>query len=463
MSATIEKARLRYTGALNALSTDERASLVRRTIASDSLVRGRTEEIIRRVRSDGDRALREMAVEFDGVVLDALEVPRGVRQRALAEVDPVLRSALEHAAWNITLFHSAAPPHTVEIQTELGVTVGRRPDPLRRVGIYSPGGRAAYASSVLMAGIPAKVARVSEIILCSPPQKDGYPAKVVLAACEIAGVDRVFALGGAGAIAAMAYGTESVPRVDRIVGPGNAYVAEAKLQVSRDVGIDSPAGPSELLVICDSDADVETIAREVIAQAEHDVNACVVVVALDDETASAITDAIERNLPNASRGDGARRADIAGSDGDRADVGRAGRSADIARAALEQRGGVLCADSIAEAVEFAAEFAPEHLLLAVKDAERVLPDIRNAGCVFVGEQSSVVFGDYITGGNHVLPTGGLARSYSGLGPLDFVRWTSYQKVTRAAARRLSADTAVLANAEGLPAHAAAALGWSEQC
>jgi histidinol dehydrogenase len=434
-SPTIEKARLRYTGALSALSADERASLVRRTTGTDSLVRERTEEIIRRVRSDGDRALREMAVEFDGAALDALEVPKGIRQRALAEMDSVLRSALEHAAWNITLFHSIAPPLTVEIQTEPGVTVGRRPDPLQRVGIYSPGGRAAYASSVLMAGIPAKVARVSEIVLCSPPQKDGYPAKVVLAACEIAGVDRVFALGGAGAIGAMAYGTESVPRVDRIVGPGNAYVAEAKLQVSRDVGIDSPAGPSELLVICDGDADVETIAREVIAQAEHDVNACVVVVALDDETASAITDAI----------------------------GRLEGLADVARSALAQRGGVLSAGSIAEAVEFAAEFAPEHLLLALKDAERVLPDIRNAGCVFVGEQSSVVFGDYITGGNHVLPTGGLARSYSGLGPLDFVRWTSYQKVTRAAARRLSADTAVLANAEGLPAHAAAALGWSDQC
>ena len=450
---TIQKPRLRYTGALSALSSDERASLVRRTIASDSLVRERTEEIVRRVRSDGDRALREMAVKFDGVELDALEVPTSLRRRALAEINTLLRSALEHAAWNITLFHSAAPPRTVEIKTEPGVTVGRRPDPLRRVGIYSPGGRAAYASSVLMAGIPAKVARVSEIVLCSPPQKDGYPAKVVLAACEIAGVDRVFAIGGAGAIAAMAYGTESIPRVDRIVGPGNAYVAEAKLQVSRDVGIDSPAGPSELLVICDSDAEVETIAREVIAQAEHDVNACVVVVALDEETASAITDAIERSLRNASSRDTARLK------GPLAD----GSRGDIVRAALAQRGGVLCAGSIAEAVEFAAEFAPEHLLLAVKDAERVLPDIRNAGCVFVGEQSSVVFGDYITGGNHVLPTGGLARSYSGLGPLDFVRWTSYQKVTRAAARRLSADTATLANAEGLPAHAAAALGWSDQC
>lgn len=438
LSPTIERPRLRYTGALSALSPDERASLVRRTSPTGSLVRGRAEEIIRRVRSDGDRALRELAIAFDGVSLDTIEIPVAVRRRALAQIDPVLRSALEHAAWNITLVHSAAPPRTVEIKTEPGVTVGRRPDPLRRVGIYSPGGRAAYASSVLMAGIPAKVAGVSEIILCSPPQTDGYPAKVVLAACEIAGVDRVFAIGGAGAIAAMAYGTETVPRVDRIVGPGNAYVAEAKLQVSRDVGIDSPAGPSELLVICDADADVETIAREVIAQAEHDVNACVVVVALGDEIASVITDAIERGLPGVSR-------------------------ADVVQASLEQHGAVLSADSIGEAVEFAAEFAPEHLLLALKDADRVLPDIRNAGCVFVGEQSSVVFGDYITGGNHVLPTGGLARSYSGLGPLDFIRWTSYQKLSRDAARRLADDTAVLANAEGLPAHAAAALGWSDQC
>ncbi|HXN76019.1 MAG TPA: histidinol dehydrogenase [Gemmatimonadaceae bacterium] len=438
VSPTIGKARLRYTGALSALASDERASLVRRTSETNSLVRERTEEIVRQVRRDGDRALRRMAIAFDGVSLDTIEVPITVRRRALAQIDPVLRSALERAARNIDLFHSAAPPRAVEIETEPGVTVGRRPDPLQRVGIYSPGGRAAYASSVLMAGIPARVAGVSEIILCSPPLANGYPAQVVLAACEIAGVDRVFAIGGAGAIAAMAYGTQSVPRVDRIVGPGNAYVAEAKIQVSRDVGIDSPAGPSELLVICDADADVETITREVIAQAEHDVNACVVVIALGDETAQAITEAIERSLPSASR-------------------------TEVVGAALDQQGAVLSADSIAEAVLFATEFAPEHLLLALEDAERVLPDIRNAGCVFVGEQSSVVFGDYITGGNHVLPTGGLARSYSGLGPLDFVRWTSYQKVTQEAARRLADDTAVLAGAEGLPAHAAAALGWSVQC
>jgi histidinol dehydrogenase len=349
-----------------------------------------------------------------------------------------LRASLERAARNIERFHSAGLPQTVEMETEPGVTVGRRPDPLQRVGIYAPGGNAAYASSVLMAAVPARVAGVSEIIVCSPPQKDGRPAAIVLAACELAQVDRVFALGGAGAIAAMAYGTASVPPVDRIVGPGNAYVAAAKLHVARDVGIDSPAGPSELLVICDATCDADIIAREVIAQAEHDADACVVVVAVDETAASAIGIAIDIRMEAVVR-------------------------ADTVRAALKQNGAILSADSLLSALAFAAEYAPEHLLLAVKDAEDVLGDVRNAGCVFVGESSSVVFGDYITGGNHVLPTGGLARSYSGLGTVDFVRWTSYQRVSAQAARSLAQDTATLATAEALPAHAEAALAWSSQC
>lgn len=438
MSDTIARTGWRYTGALSGLSKDERLSVMVRRSARSSTVRAVTEEIVRSVRVDGDRALREMSRTYDGVSLDALEVPKAGRSRALDEIEPRLRAALERAARNIRSVHSAAPPQVVEVETEPGVTVGRRPDPLQRVGIYAPGGRAAYASSVLMAGIPARVAGVSEIYLCSPPQSDGYPAPVVLAACEVAGIDRVFALGGAGAIAAMAYGTETVPRVDRIVGPGNAYVAEAKLQVSRDVAIDSPAGPSELLVICDASCNARAIAREVVAQAEHDVNACVLVISLDDDAASAIAEAVEESLSVIAR-------------------------AEIVRASLEQNGGLFQAVSIAEAIEFASEFAPEHLLLAVSDAECVLPEIRNAGCVFVGEQSSVVFGDYTTGGNHVLPTGGLARSYSGLGTLDFVRWTSYQKVTREAAQRLAVDTAILAEAEGLLGHAGAALGWSVAC
>jgi len=283
--------------------------------------------------------------------------------------------------------------------------------------------------------VPARVAGVSEIVLCSPPRGDGYPAPLVLAACEIAGVDRVFAVGGAGAIAAMAYGTETVPRVDKVVGPGNAYVAEAKLLVSRDVGIDSPAGPSELMILCDESSESETIAREVVAQAEHDVDACIVVISIGRDAPGGIIDAIAQEIARAPR-------------------------AEVVRAALEQNGAILSADSLPEAVSFAIEFAPEHLLLAVQNAESLLPQIRNAGSVFIGEQSSVVFGDYITGGNHVLPTGGLARSYSGLGPLDFVRWTYYQKVSREAARRLSTDAAILADAEGLPGHARAALRWS---
>ena len=435
MTLAADTSLFRYACALGDLSAQDRDALLRRAKESDRDVRERTANILRRVRLAGDRALFEMAREYDGVALESLEVPSDVRRRALASLDRGVRSALERAARNIAAVHSASPPRSVEVQTEPGVVVGRRPDPLQRVGIYAPGGRAAYASSVLMAAVPARVAGVSEIVLCSPPSGDGYPAQVVLAACEIANVDRVFALGGAGAIAAMAYGTETVPRVDKVVGPGNAYVAEAKRLVSRDVGIDSPAGPSELMIICDESSDSDMIAREVVAQAEHDVDACIVVISIGREALVEIIDSIAAETAGSPR-------------------------SEVVRAALEQNGAILSADSPAEAIAFATQFAPEHLLLAVRNAEDLLPQIRNAGCVFVGEQSSVVFGDYITGGNHVLPTGGLARSYSGLGPLDFVRWTSYQKVSRDAARRLSTDAAILAAAEGLPGHARAALRWS---
>lgn len=427
-----EKSLFRYASALRDLSTHDRDSLFQRAKQLDGEVRERTANILRRVRVDGDRALFDMARQYDCVALESLEVPRDIRQRALASLDRDVRSALERAARNIAAVHSASPPQSVEVETEPGVIVGRRPDPLQRVGIYAPGGRASYASSVLMAAVPARAAGVSEIVLCSPPRADGYPAPVVLAACEIAGVDRVFAVGGAGAIAAMAYGTDSVPRVDKVVGPGNAYVAEAKLQVSRDVGIDSPAGPTELMIICDEGCDSETIACEVVAQAEHDVDACVVVISISRGALGEIMDAIAREIAVSPR-------------------------AEVVRAALVQNGAILSADSLTEAVSFANQFAPEHLLLAVSDAESLFPRICNAGSVFIGEQSSVVFGDYITGGNHVLPTGGLARSYSGLGPLDFVRWTYYQKVSRDAARRLSSDASILADAEGLPGHARAAL------
>jgi histidinol dehydrogenase len=427
----------RFRGAIEALGAADRALLFDRgSTARSDAVRERTAGIVESVRTRGDAALRELAHELDGVTLTDLAVPAAACDAALAALEPGVRRAMGRAARNIRSAHEALRPVAVEVETEPGVTVGRRPDALRRVGVYAPGGRAAYPSSVLMAAIPARVAGVREVILCTPPDRaTGAPAAIVLAAAALARVDRVFALGGAGAIAAMAYGTASVPRVDRIVGPGNAYVAEAKLQVAPIVGIDCPAGPSELLVIADGSARADGIAREVLAQAEHDPDATVVVVTLSESVAREVADAVTALIPGAAR-------------------------QSIIQAALAERGALLVAGSLDEAIAFASEWAPEHLLLVVADPAGAFERVRDAGTVFLGEPSSVAFGDYMTGANHVLPTGGLARVYSGLSTLDFVRWTTYQRVERAAAKRLARDVAAFARAEQLPAHAAAADFWA---
>ena len=272
----------RVRSTLDALDETALALLLERSTSSDAAVRERTAGIVARVRREGDAALFALAEELDGVTLAALEVPRAAWDAALAALDPALRTAMERSARNVATAHEAQRPVATEVETEPGVTVGRRPDALRRVGVYAPGGRAAYPSSVLMGVVPARVAGVEEIVVCSPPGANGLPSAVVLAAAALGGAHRVFALGGAGAVAAMAYGTETVPPVDRIVGPGNAYVAEAKLQVSGQVGIDAPAGPSELLVIADFTADPALVARELLAQAEHDPRAGVVAVAVGE-------------------------------------------------------------------------------------------------------------------------------------------------------------------------------------
>jgi histidinol dehydrogenase len=395
--------------------------------------------IVDDVRRRGDAALIEMALRFDGVTLDALEVPRTALTRALDSIDADLRRAMERSAANIARVHEAFLPRGGEVEVEPGIVVGRRCDPLGRVGVYAPGGRASYPSSVLMAAIPARVAAVGEIILASPPSAGGggLPAQTVLAAAALARVDRVFAVGGAGAIAAMAFGTATIPRVDRIVGPGNAYVAAAKLAVVSHVAIDCPAGPSELLVIADDTANAGSVAAEMIAQAEHDPDAFVAALVVGEDAAAAIEAELAGQVELADRGE-------------------------VVRAALGggSSGGVVRVADLDSAMDIANEFAPEHLLLAVSDADALLPRARNAGTVFVGTSASVTFGDYMTGANHVLPTGGLARSYSGLSPLDFVRWTTYQRVTTAAAARLAPDVARIAQSEGLPAHAAAAARWS---
>ncbi len=423
------------TGCIQNLSAARRSALCNRVDAEDAGIATRTRTLLNEVRTGGDSALRDMAFRFDGVNLANLEVPRAEWERALAQLALPLRSAIDRAIRNLESVQTAFRPVASETSPEPGVLIGRRPDPLGKVGVYAPGGRATYPSSVLMGAVPARVAGVREIILCSPPGPDGLPSQVVLAAAALAGVTRIFALGGAGAIGAMAYGTESIPRVDRIVGPGNAYVAEAKLQVSGVVAIDSPAGPSELLVIADAGTDVDVVVREVMAQAEHDPRAVVIVVAIGESVAEKLIGRIADAIPSQQR-------------------------SDIIAESLRSRGAVLWAANEDEAVEFANAFAPEHLLLATRTGADLLPRLHNAGTIFVGECSSVSFGDYMTGANHVLPTGGLARSYSGLSVLDFVRWTTYQIIDPAAAGRLGPDVGVFADSEGLFAHAAAARQWT---
>ena len=437
MTVNVRLRSMRYGGAIAELTSADREALMTRGAENDASVAPDAAQIIAEVRQGGDESLRELARRFDGVAPESLEVPSDVIRRALDETPLDLRRAMERAARNLTTVHRAFMPTSVETQPEPGIIVGRRPDPLERVGIYAPGGRATYPSSVLMGAIPARVAGVRETILCSPPDSSGVPSRSVLAAAAIAQVDRVFAVGGAGAIAAMAFGTESIPRVNRIVGPGNAYVAAAKLQVVGQVAIDSPAGPSELVVIADESADPDVVALELIAQAEHDPRACVLAVAVG----ASVADRIERALDAAL--------DVA-------------RRREIVMSAFAAQGGVLLAGSLDEAVSFSNEYAPEHLLLCVRDLDAALSKVLNAGTVFMGMTASVAFGDYMTGANHVLPTGGLARSYSGLSPLDYVRWTTYQRVSPDTAASLAADVACFAEAEGLPGHATAARQWSER-
>lgn len=427
---------LRARGHLATLAPADRAAILERAVRrDDDAVRTQVAAILDYVRDKGDEALLALTRELDLVKLTATEVPRAALDAAVASLDPAVRAALERAVRNIRVASEAALPREVIVETEPGVTVGRRPDPLDRVGVYAPGGRAVYPSSVLMGVVPAVVAGVREIVVCSPPGANGAPALAVLAAAAIAGAHRVFALGGAQAIAAMAYGTATVPRVDRVVGPGNAFVNEAKLQLSSIVGIDAPAGPSELLVIADATTPPLLVAREMVAQAEHDPLTSVVAVVVGSARDGA---AIEEAIAGFARSAGKKS---------------------IVREALGARGAVLTVDSLDEAITFANAYAAEHLLLAIAEPDAALRRLRGHGAVFVGASSSVPFGDYLTGANHVLPTGGMARSFSGLSTDAFVRWTSWQRVTPTAAARLAADVGVLADAEGLPGHAAAARAW----
>jgi histidinol dehydrogenase len=418
-------------GALADLTPGKRAHLLERDHGEEGRVGEQVAALIADVRARGDAALLEMAERFDGVRLDAIEVPAASWDAALAGLDAPVRAALERAARNIRAFHAAQVPADVTVDVEPGVRVTRVSVPVERAGVYAPGGRAAYPSSVLMGVVPARAAGVREVVVCSPPGPDGRPPAEVLAACRVAGADRLFALGGAGAVAALAFGTETVPRVDAIVGPGNRWVTEAKAQVAGDVVIDSPAGPSEVLVLADDGADPWLVATEMLAQAEHDPDAACVLVTTSARVARETEDALVRQLEEAPR-------------------------AEICRQALASAGAILTVATLDEGVDFTVRYAPEHLSVMTADASAVARRIPTAGTTFVGSWASVAYGDYMSGGNHVLPTSGRARSFSGLSTQHFLRAFTIQEIDRAGAEALAEDVALLAEAEGLPAHAAAA-------
>ena len=389
--------------------------------------------IVADVRARGDAAVLDHTARLDGVraaSMAELELPPAALQRALAGLGREQREALEAAAARIRAYHERQLAGSWQFAEADGTVLGQKVTAIDRVGVYVPGGKAAYPSSVLMNAIPAKVAGVREIVMTVPAPR-GERNPLVLAAAAIAGVDRAFAIGGAQAIAALAYGTSTVPAVDKIVGPGNAYVAAAKRRVFGIVGIDMVAGPSEILVICDGSTDPEWVAMDLFSQAEHDESAQAILVSPDERFIGRVADAIDRLLPSMSR-------------------------RDIIAASLARRGALIRSRDLEEACELANRIAPEHLELSVTEPERWLDKLRNAGAIFLGPHSSEALGDYCAGPNHVLPTSRTARFSSPLGVYDFQKRSSIVGVSAAGARTLGPLAATLARGEGLHAHARSA-------
>ena len=385
-------------------------------------------EIIAQVRAKGDEALKRYTKEFDGVDITSVEVGQGAIDEGFRMADPMLVDILYRASERVAAFHQHQVRNSFIVNEEDGILMGQKIIPLERVGLYVPGGTAAYPSSVIMNCIPAKLAGVKEIVMVTPPGKDGKIPPNILAAARICGVNRVFRVGGAQAIAALAYGTESVPRVDKIVGPGNQFVAEAKKQVFGKVGIDMVAGPSEILVIADGKCDPRIVAADLLSQAEHDKNASAVLVTDSEALAVAVQAAIEEQLPKLRR-------------------------EEIARASIDTNGKIIVADSLDTAVEIANEIAPEHLEVCVDQPFDYLDKIKNAGSIFLGRNCPEALGDYFAGPNHTLPTSGTARFSSPLSVDDFVKKTQYTYYTRPALEKAQPTVSIFAKQEGLTAHA----------
>lgn len=395
-------------------------------------VAGTVAEIIKNVRENGDKALFEYCEKFDKAQLSSLAVTKEEIDEALSLVEPEFLEILEKAAKNIRKFHSRQVRNSFIINDEDGIVIGQKIIPVDRAGLYVPGGTAAYPSTVLMDAIPAKIAGCREVVMVTPPTKDGKVNPVILAAAYVAGIDRIFKVGGAQAIAALAYGTQSIPKVDKIVGPGNAFVAEAKKQVFGVVSIDMIAGPSEILIVADGKSNPAYVAADLLSQAEHDKMASAVLVTDSAELARNVSTELEKQIPLLER-------------------------REIARESIDVNGKIIVADSLDAAIEIANEIAPEHLELCVDNPFDKLDSIRHAGSIFMGRNCPEALGDYFAGPNHTLPTSGTAKFSSPLSVDDFIKKTQYTYYTKDALKKVAFDVAAFAKKEGLTAHAKSAV------
>ena len=408
----------------------QRERLCLRSELDVAAVLPRVQKIVSDVYRRGDSALIEYTRRFDGARLSRkkLRVSKAEIRAAYERVDPKVIAAIRGAAKNIERFHRREMPREWMVELQPGVKAGQLVRPLESVGVYVPGGRARYPSSALMAIVPARVAGVKRVIVCTPPRRDGGVDPATLIAADIAGADAVFKVGGAQAIAAMAYGTESIPSVNKIVGPGNIYVVAAKLLVAADVSIDFAAGPSEVLIIADASANPQWVASELVAQTEHDPSAAAVLVITSEELAFEVRKRIRAMLRKTSR-------------------------AKIVRESLRRYGRVILTKSLREAVGFANEYRPEHLQLLVERPKELIKRVTDAGALFVGPWTPVAAGDYAVGPSHILPTGGAASRRSGLSVFDFVRLPSVQELSERGLRSIAPIVERLAEVEGLPEHA----------
>ena len=415
------------------LNKDEIFACVSPTANVEDIVTG----IIATVRKEGDAALRRYAKEFDKVELQSLFVSEEEIDAAVNAVEPEFMAVLEKAAANIRAFHSRQVRNSFIMNDTDGVIVGQKIIPIDKAGLYVPGGTAAYPSTVLMDAIPAKIAGCRQVVMVTPPAKDGSVNPAILAAAKVAGIDRIYKVGGAQAIAALAYGTESIPKVDKIVGPGNAFVAEAKKQVFGQVSIDMIAGPSEILVVADGTANAAHVAADLLSQAEHDKMASAVLVTDSMVLAQAVQAEIETQLQKLER-------------------------EEIARTSIDNNGKIIVANSLSAAIEIANEIAPEHLELCVDNPFDYLDSIRHAGSIFLGKNCPEALGDYLAGANHTLPTSGTARFSSPLSVDDFIKKTQYTYYTKDAFAKVADDIARFACKEGLTGHARSALIRTEE-